>query len=280
MEVGIFPQVFRPADLGAAFDAVAAAGIPAVQFGWDLAGLGPVPEAVPPEAAAAACRAAAARGIRIAACSGTCNLIDPDPGRRAQAVRRLRAVIAACTALGAPVVTLCSGTRDPEDMWRPHPDNGTAEAWRDLRASLDEVLPDAEAAGVDLAVEPEVSNVVDSAARARRLLDEVGSRRLRVCLDGANLFPAGTLPRMGEILDEACALLGPDIVLAHAKDLDHDGAAGHLPAGHGRLDYDRYLGGLHGAGYGGAVVLHGLSAAQVPGCAAFLRARLAAAARP
>jgi sugar phosphate isomerase/epimerase len=277
VEVGIFPQVFGRADLDAALDAVAAAGIRAVQFGWDSAGLGPMPEAIPVELAAAACAAAASRGIRIAACSGTCNLIDPDPDRRADAVRRLRTVIAACPALGAPVVTLCSGTRDPEDMWRPHRDNGTAEAWRDLRASLDAVLPDAEAAGVDLAVEPEVSNVVDSAARARRLLAEAGSRRLRVCLDGANLFPAGTLPRMAEILDEAAALLGPDVVLAHAKDLDHDGAAGHLPAGHGRLDYDRYLAGLRRAGYRGAVVLHGLAEADVPDCAGFLRARLAAA---
>ena len=33
---------------------------------------------------------------------------------------------------------------------------------------------------------------------------------------------------MREILDETFALLGKDIVLAHAKDLDHDGDAGHL----------------------------------------------------
>ena len=39
------------------------------------------------------------------------------------------------------------------------------------------------------------------------------------------------------MLDEAFALLGRDIVLAHAKDLDHDGEAGHLPAGKGLLDY-------------------------------------------
>ena len=36
---------------------------------------------------------------------------------------------------------------------------------------------------------------------------------------------------MREILDEAFALLSEDIALAHAKDLDRDGQAGHLAGG-------------------------------------------------
>jgi len=47
---------------------------------------------------------------------------------------------------------------------------------------------------------------------------------------------------MREVLDEAFELLWPDIVIAHAKDLDQDGEAGHKPAGKGLLDYDHYLG--------------------------------------
>ncbi len=80
---------------------------------------------------------------------------------------------------------------------------------------------------------------------------------------------------MREILDEAFALLGKDIVLAHAKDLDHDGDAGHLAAGQGKLDYDRYLSLLRTYRFQGPLLLHGLSAAQVPGCVAFLRQKLA-----
>ena len=94
-------------------------------------------------------------------------------------------------------------------------------------------------------------------------------------MDAANLFHGGELPRMKEILEEAFALLGKDIVLAHAKDLDHDGDAGHLPAGHGRLDYARYMSLLHGCGFKGPLLLHGLSDAQVPGCVAFLREKMA-----
>ena len=139
------------------------------------------------------------------------------------------------------------------------------------------VLPTdiAQRAGVVLAFEPEVNNVVDSAKKARRLLDEIGSPFLKVTFDAANLFHAGELPRMKEILDEAFDLVGKDVVLAHAKDLDHDGDAGHKAAGQGKLDYDRYVALLHGCGFPGPLLLHGLSEAQVPGCVAFLREKIA-----
>jgi len=75
---------------------------------------------------------------------------------------------------------------------------------------------------------------------------------------------------MREMLDEAFALLGKDIVMAHAKDLDHDGDAGHLAAGQGKLDYDHYLSLLRASEFKGPLLLHGLSEAQVPGCVAFL----------
>ena len=79
---------------------------------------------------------------------------------------------------------------------------------------------------------------------------------------------------MSEILDEAFAQVGQDIVLAHAKDLDQDGDAGHKAAGQGKLDYDRYLALLRTCGFKGPLLLHGLSEAQVPGCVAFLREKL------
>ena len=117
--------------------------------------------------------------------------------------------------------------------------------------------------------------MVDSAKKARRLLDEIGSPHLKVTMDAANIFHAGELARMREVLEEAFALVGKDIVLAHAKDLSHDGDAGHEAAGHGKLDYDRYLSLLHACGFSGPLLLHGLSEAQVPGCITFLRDKLA-----
>jgi sugar phosphate isomerase/epimerase len=159
-------------------------------------------------------------------------------------------------------------------MWRRHPDNDRTEAWKDLLASLSEALAIADKYGLILAVEPEVSNVMDSAAKARRLLDELKSPRLKIISDPANLFHAGELPRMREILDEAFELLGPDIIIAHAKDLGRDGQAGHEAAGAGVLDYDHYLKLLRQIGFAGPLLLHGLAESEVNPRLAFLRGKL------
>jgi sugar phosphate isomerase/epimerase len=160
-------------------------------------------------------------------------------------------------------------------MWRRHPENNSPEAWRDMAACVREAAEIARQARVVLAFEPEVSNVVDSARKARQLLDETGSPHLKVTIDPANIFHTGELPRMKEILEEAFALVGKDVVLAHAKDLDRDGEAGHKAAGEGLLDYDLYLRLLRAHRFNGPLLLHGLNRAQVPGCMAFLRTRLA-----
>jgi sugar phosphate isomerase/epimerase len=274
VEIGIYTRTFNRPTLGGVLDAVAGHGIRAVQLNLQNAGIPTLPLDLPEATIRAIRQDLDARGIRVASLAGTWNMIDPNLEKRREGMAGLRVLAAASGGLGASVITLCTGTRDPESMWRAHPDNNTEEAWREMVAAIAEAAQVAEENGVTLAFEPEVSNVVDSARKARRLLDEVRSPRLKVCMDGANVFHLGELPRMAEILDEAFDLLGPDIALAHAKDLDHDGAAGHLAAGHGVLDYDRYLGLLHRSGYTGAVVLHGLSEDQIDGCVHFLQVRI------
>jgi sugar phosphate isomerase/epimerase len=274
MRLGIFAKTFVRPTLAGTLDAVRAHGLDCVQFNLACAGLAPLPERIDEEQCRLIRRAVEERSITMAAVSGTFNMIHPDVRQRQDGLRRLRVLAEACPRLGTAVITLCTGTRDPEDMWRRHPDNDTAAAWHDLLASMREAVRITEDTGVTLAFEPEVSNVIDSAWKARRLLDEIGSPRLKVVMDGANLFHAGELPRMREVLDEAFALLGRDIVLAHAKDLSRDGEAGHEAAGQGLLDYDRYLSLLGGAGYAGPLILHGLREEQVDGCVAFLRGKL------
>ena len=159
-------------------------------------------------------------------------------------------------------------------MWRRHPDNDTPEAWRDLITSMTQALEIADESNVTLGVEPEVANVIDTAAKARRLLDEMRSPRLKIILDAANLFRAGDLARQPAVLNEAFDLLGPDLVLAHAKDLSRDGEAGHQAAGTGALNYDLYLKLLKDANSTGPLILHSLTEAEVDPTIAFLRNKL------
>jgi sugar phosphate isomerase/epimerase len=219
--------------------------------------------------------------MQIGILQGTFNMSHPDPERRRAGLRRLRVLAEACPPLGTSIIHLCTGTRDPDNRWRRHPDNDLPATWQDMAACVREATTIARQANVVLAFKPEVNNVVDSAPKARRLLDQIGSPHLKVTINPANIFHTGELPRMTEILDTAFALLDKDIVLAHAKDLDHDGDAGHQAAGQGKLDYDRYLSLLHACGFSGPLWLHGLSETQVAGCVAFLREKMARwAARP
>lgn len=275
MTPGIFTRCFARATLAEIFEAVAQHGFRFVQFNFASAGLPSLPDQIEPAVTDHIRSEMESRNISAAAISGTFNMIHPDAVQRRAGMRRLRVLAAACGQVGAPVITLCTGTRDPVNMWRRHPANDSAEAWRDLLISMQEAAAIGEEFRVTLGIEPEVTNVVDSARKARRLLDEVRSPRLKVIMDGANLFHAGELPRMRQILDEAFELLGADVVLAHAKDLSHDGDAGHEVAGHGVLDYDHYLGLLRRIDYGGPLILHGLTEGQVGEAAAFLRGKLA-----
>ena len=271
MQIGIMDgTVVRPT-LSETLDAIVNYGIYCIQFGLGRVGLPELPEQIDTELCDQIRKEFDERNVNMAAISGTFNMIHPDLQQRADGLRRLRVLASACGRVGTSVITLCTGTRDPNSMWRRHPDNDSLEAWNDLVETMHQALQIAEEYEVTLALEPEVANVVDSAQKARRLLDEMGSSYLKVVIDGANIFHTGELAHMREILDEAFALLAEDIVIAHAKDLDHDGEAGHLAAGKGLLDYNHYLSLLDGLEFDVPLILHGLSEAQVPECVDFLR---------
>jgi sugar phosphate isomerase/epimerase len=274
MHLGIFAKVFSRPTLDETLDAIAAHGLTHVQFNMSCVGLPTLPDSVDLDLCDRIAAAFEARGLTMAAVSGTYNMIHPNPSRRSADSIRLKKLAEACGRLGTPVVTLCTGTRDPFDMWRWEPGNEMVAAWEDLTETMDFLLNQTEGTGVTLAFEPELANVINSAHKGRKLLDEFRSPRLKVVIDPANLFPAGSLPRMREVIDKAFQLLGPDIVLAHAKDLTRDGEAGHAAAGKGALDYDHYLHWLKKVGYDGPLILHGLSEDEVPSSVRFLREKL------
>jgi sugar phosphate isomerase/epimerase len=277
-QLGIFAKTFPRPTLEENLDAVRYHWLGVVQYNLACAGLHSLPDRIEPGLARQIGAAAAARRITIAAVSGTFNMIDPVRERRDDGLRRLGQLAGVCGLLGTKIITLCTGTRDPDDMWRGHPANGHADAWADLLAAMERATAIAEEHDVWLAVEPETANVVDSPAKARRLLDELRSPRLKIILDPANLFHARDLPHQRAILDAAFDLLWPDIVLAHAKDVRVvDGTVHHVTAGTGVLDYHHYLTLLRHIPV--PLIVHGLAEEEVGGALAFLRGTLAAVRR-
>jgi sugar phosphate isomerase/epimerase len=274
MNIGIFAKIFKRATLEETLDAIQAHGIHAVQFNMCCAGLPTLPEHIDSVTAQRIHHAMDERGLTMVAISGTYNMIHPDPVARADGLHRLGVMAQACRTLGTPIITLCTGTRDAANMWRRHPENDTPDAWHDLLTVMRSAATMAEQAGVNLGIEPELSNVVDSAEKARSLLDEIGSSSLKIVMDGSNLLRAPDIPRMRDIFQQAFELLGKDVAVVHAKDLVIDGSADHGAAGTGVLDYDAYLALLKRIGFTGPLILHTLEENQVDESVAFLRGKL------
>jgi sugar phosphate isomerase/epimerase len=272
MKLGIFAKTFNTIGAAATLEAVARAGYSTAQFNMACLGLPSMPDWIEANAAESIAAAAAHTGVSIAAISGTYNMIHPSKAVRQAGMSRLQVLAASCDVMGTKLITLCTGTRDPEDQWRGHPDNSSREAWLDLLLQMEAAIAIADRFGVFLGVEPELTNVVSSAAAARRLLDEMASSRLKIVLDPANLFEVADGQERRRIVESAVDLLGSDVVMAHAKDRDKNGI--FIAAGHGVIDFRHFVGCLIRAGFDGPLVTHGLDAADAPRVAAFLRAIL------
>lgn len=275
MELGIFAKTFRRPASRATLEAVRALDLRCVQFNFECAGLPSMPDEVPSSTLASVGAASRETGVRLAALSATFNMAHPDAKARKRGLRRLRVVAEAAAQLGAPFVTLCTGTRDVENMWRAHtPENRSEQAWADLLETMQAALSISAEAGVVLAIEPEPANVVFDARRARALLDTLGAGdRLKVLLDPANLLEKSRPQRV--VLREAFALLGADLAIAHAKDRRSDEQTCAL--GCGIVDFGSYFELLDAAGFTGPLIMHGFEESGALESTRFARAKLSEA---
>ena len=271
MQLGIFAKTFSGQNPDQVMRASAAAGYSAVQYNMACSGLPSMPDQLPAAVAEHVSKTATANEIKVAALSGTYNMIHPDPLVRARGHERLGVLAASASTMNTNLITVCTGTRDMKDQWRDHPDNRSASAWRDLLASFEVVIEIAEQYDLYLGIEPELANVINSAPSAKRLLDEMQSSRLKIVLDPANLFETATLAMQRRLISEAIDLLADNIVLGHAKDRTATGD--FIAAGRGVLDYEHYLARLKRIGFNGTIVTHGLAANEANEVALFLRAR-------
>ena len=268
MYPAIFARTYPLTNPAAVFAAAAADGYRGVQFNLASAGLPSLPEQLPDGLTENIKHQARAAGIALAALSGTYNMAHPDANVRASSRKAFANVVEAARRMGTPVVTLCTGSRDPENMWKHHPDNQTASAWSVLRSEVDSVLPLAESAGIKLAVEPEPGNIVNHAQAARRLLDEVASPFLGIVLDPANLLSPATLSEQHKVIAQAAQLLGDAVLLAHIKDIDPSGCV--TAAGRGAVDLPAFVAALRSITYDGALIAHGFPQDEAPEVSALL----------
>jgi sugar phosphate isomerase/epimerase len=196
-------------------------------------------------------------------------MAHPDAKVREAARAGFQNVVGAAREMGAPIVSLCTGSRDPHDMWKFHAENDSDEAWEDLRSELEFALRVAQEAGIRLAIEPEPANVIRDAVAAKRILNEMASSHLGILLDAANLLTPETLSRQHEVIEEATGLLGDALLLAHAKDIDASGKV--VAPGEGEVNLMAFTKALRRAGYDDALIAHGFAAEKAGAAAKVLQ---------
>lgn len=274
MEIGVFSKTYETRDLRDTYRRMTGQGIYHTQFNLANAGLATLPEDIRDEDIEQIRKLTEEFGITIDAITGTFNMIDPDEEARGKGCGQFAVQCRIARELNIPVVSLCTGSKNPESKWKWHDDNLKRSSWDELMRSTEAVLKYAEDNHVYLGVETEASNIINTPARAREYLDTMGSPWLKIIMDGANLFRPRQVPDMRNVLAEAFDLLGGDIVLAHAKDFSLDGDLSFVAAGQGMLDFLYYIGLLEKSGYEGALIMHGLSEQQVPESMRFLEGML------
>jgi sugar phosphate isomerase/epimerase len=233
--LGIFARSFSRETPEAVAAEVQRAGFPLAHWSFAALGGSTLAQGVGDEAFARVRASFDAVGVAIPSVSVTYNVIHPDKELRHRQTAAAVELIGRIPSLGAGVATLCTGTRDPDDMWGSHPDNDKPDAWSELRETLDILLEAAAKAGIRLGVEPEPGNAVGNASVAARLLDELGpDAPIGIIFDPANLLSPATIAQQADILTEAIDMLGGRIIGAHAKDVVE---SGYSAAGAGRMDY-------------------------------------------
>ncbi|QIQ04390.1 sugar phosphate isomerase/epimerase family protein [Streptomyces liangshanensis] len=167
-------------------------------------------------------------------------LLSAEADGRAMRLDLLRRAIGIGAELGAEAVHFWSGTADPGT--RPE------DAWARLVDGCAETVAHADAAGIDLAFEPEPGMLVADLAGYRRLDDALGRPdRFRLTLD------IGHCRCLEPHSVTRCVELAADR-LAHVQIEDmRRGVHEHLPFGEGDIHFPPVLAALGTAGYRGLV---------------------------
>lgn len=180
-------------------------------------------------------------------------LVSSDPKARSEGVEAFKVTIRHAATLGAHCAGISWSTRCyPGPGWA-HRENRSEETWRLFVDSARQLMEEAEFRKVDVSFHPHLQGPLYSPERLRRLIDDVGSPRVKVMLDPVNFINIDTYFDNTDFLNQMFDLLGDSIVGAHAKDV-------HLPSpaytsegrlavlhideaipGRGNLDYKTFL---------------------------------------
>jgi len=174
------------------------------------------------------------------------NLIHPDESTRRKHLAYAAENIEAADRIGVSMVTAVTGSCDPDHYIGIHPDNWSKETWNLTVRCIKQLLKDTSGCATALGVEACITTNIDGPKAHKRLMEDVGDPRVRVCLDPTNMMSFERYYHSTELLDECFDTLGENILGCHAKDtlILPDRMLAYItevPPGQGVQDYETYL---------------------------------------
>ncbi len=169
------------------------------------------------------------------------SLTNPNPVVRQDTLDYMRACADNAAALGASLLLIVPGRSlhgQPKD-----------DAWQRLADGVNTICEEAASHPLRLAVEPVngwVSDLVNTAADALRIVEQVGCERLGVALDTGHIHLSDEPPQV------AVELAGDRLFQVHVNDNDGQHQQNLVP-GDGSFDFAGFVEALRGAGYAGFI---------------------------
>ena len=207
-------------------------------------------------------------GIEVLGCY--INPIHPDLVTRKKLLAYFKDHLRFARDFGCGIVALESGSVNTD--YSPHPANHGEAAFQEMLASISELVAEAERFGVCVGFEAVHCHTVSTAQKMRRVLDNIGSKYLRVVFDAANLLSPESFREQARIVSDSLDLLGDHIAVVHAKDfIFESGALKTVPAGRGELNFAPVLEFVRSQKSGVSVLLEEAGEQAAPAAAVFLR---------
>lgn len=174
-------------------------------------------------------------GISISVLGCYLHLFERDEDERRINIERFKEILRYAKFFGAPIVATETG-KIPFG-------NFTEQDWLNLKATLEELVLEAEKWGVFIGIEPAEDHLIDNAEKLKKLLDEVNSSHLGVVLDPGNLITKDNIVEQDVVIEEMFKLLGSKIVAFQAKDclVNEQNEYKWVPVGKGQMNYDLIL---------------------------------------
>ncbi len=207
---------------------------------------------------------------------GYTNLVTPSTTQLQKNLKALAHCMEVAESVNCRMVGTVSGCCNTNSLIGMHPDNWSPETWKRLVNSVKQVLKDTEGMKAVIGMEAQVTTNIDSPKAHKRLMNDVGSDRVKVNLDPNNMMSLARYYHSTELIDECFDLLGEDIYGCHAKDSyiipdKQTVLVQEVCPGKGVMDYERYLIRMSHLGYPRALEPEHIPDEQYPEAIAYIR---------